>query len=47
VTRIGWALQNWETVLEKKDEIPMLIFAAAPYVALSDFVGLVASSAKS
>jgi hypothetical protein len=44
VTRIGWALQNWDTVLEEKDEIPMLIFAAAPYVALGDFVGLVASA---
>ena len=46
VTRIGWVLQNWETVLEPKDNIPLLLFAAAPYISLSEFVTELAASSS-
>jgi hypothetical protein len=40
VIRIGWALQDWNSIVSntKVVHIPAVIFAAALYVAMSDFV---------
>lgn len=45
VTRVGWAMQNWNDVLnDKSDDIPIIVSVASVYMVLDELMAVWARS---